>query len=74
MHNLDWCRLTDLVILGAVVSLVLYNLIAGVCGGGVATISARMQHYSPRYPVIPMVVGMLAAHWFWNVFGLRSDP
>jgi hypothetical protein len=68
----DWPVLTDRVIFFAVVSLLLYNVVAGVMGGGTATISARLQHHAVRYPVIPFAIGMLAGHWVWPVFGVRE--
>lgn len=69
---MEWVRATNFVMLGAVTALLLYNVLAGVMGGGEATISARMQHLATRYPVIPLAVGMLVAHWFWPVFGVRD--
>jgi hypothetical protein len=69
---MDFCRATDFVILAAILALVAWNVFAGIAGGGDATISARLQHHATRYPVIPMAIGMLAAHWCWPVFGVRD--
>ena len=59
---------TDYVILGVVVLLIIYNVVAGVLGGGEATISARMQHHGYRFPIIAGAVFGVACHWFWPVF------
>jgi hypothetical protein len=69
---LDWPAITDRVIVASVAVAAIYNVAAGMLGGGDATISARLQHHMAQYPVIPMVIGMLAAHWCWPVRGIRE--
>ena len=64
----NWQTVTDYVILGSVVALILYNVVAGVMGGGPATISARMQHYGYRAPMIVGVWFGLGCHWWWQVY------
>lgn len=68
----NWPEITDRVMVALVVLAVLYDVAAALMGGGPATISARIQHYSGRFPVIPFALGMLAAHFVWPVFGLRD--
>lgn len=68
----EWCRITDYVVLAAVVVLVLYNVAAGVMGGGEATISARMQHHGSRFPIIVGLAFGVLCHWWWPVFGIKD--
>lgn len=69
----EWCTVTDRVIVAMVAVIALYDIAACLLGGGEATISARLQHHATRYPVIPLVAGMLVGHVFWNVFALRNQ-
>ena len=55
---------TPIVIIGAVVALVIYDVIAYVVGGLKATISAVIWDWSKRYPFVPFVVGILMGHLF----------
>lgn len=69
---MDWRSATDSILIATPVALCLYNVAARILGGGEATISARVQHYAVRYPVIPFAFGFACAHWFWPVFGLKD--
>lgn len=64
----DWPVLTDRVILGTTVFLAIYTIVATVCGGGPASISARMQHHGYRAPMIVGAWFALGAHWWWSVY------
>jgi hypothetical protein len=68
----DWPTITDRVILFAAVALILYNVVAGVMGGGSATISARMQFHGYRFPILVGAAFGLLCHWWWPVFGPRQ--
>lgn len=74
MANIDWIRLTDMVILATVVFLILYNIAAGLGGGCHATISARMQYHGYRFPIVVGVVVGVVCHWWWPVFGGSGTP
>lgn len=36
------------------------------------SISATIQNISGNYPVVPLAIGVVVGHWFWNVGGLKK--
>jgi hypothetical protein len=69
---MDLPSLTDKIILGTTVALVIYNIAVGLLSGGDATISVRLQYHAARFPALPFIVGALCGHWFWAVRGIRG--
>lgn len=57
-------QLTDMVLVGAVILLALYDLAALAIGGPEATISRRVLHWSQLFPMIPLAAGVLIGHLF----------
>lgn len=58
-------RTTECLIIGTIVVLALYDLVAYMRSGEDATISKVVFHASLRYPIIPFAVGVLCGHFFW---------
>lgn len=48
-------------------SLVLFDVLAVWFGGRDASISAVIADSALRYPVIPLVFGLVVGHLFWRV-------
>jgi hypothetical protein len=40
--------------------------------GSQATISYQIQSAAFKYPIIPMAFGVLAGHFFWQTYGIKS--
>lgn len=64
---MDWCRLTQMIMVTTVVLLVLYDVVARVFGGNDATISYQLMEASKKWPIIPAAIGLLVGHWFWQI-------
>lgn len=57
--------LTDWFCIGVIVVSLIYDLIVVLKYGKEATITASVQKYSKRWPLIPFLLGVLVGHWFW---------
>ena len=56
--------MTEFVIIGTVVLLLVFDLFMACDDVEENTLSQVMIKYSHKYPVIPFAVGFLAGHWY----------
>jgi len=55
----------SLLFLGAIIAVWLYDAVASVRGHGELSASAVILEWSIRWPLIPLLVGVLLGHIFW---------
>jgi hypothetical protein len=60
-----WIRNTRYFMIGSVLAVVLYDIVAVLLGGVEATISRQVYYASVSWPILPVAVGVLIGHLFW---------
>jgi len=55
----------SLLFLGAIVVVWLFDATAAIRGTGNDSVSATILDWSTRWPLIPLLVGVLLGHMFW---------
>jgi len=61
-----WQSITVALVVGTLVALIAYDVVADVEGGVSATISRVLRAAAMDYPIIPFAVGVLIGHLFWS--------
>ena len=60
-------KITEVIIIAAILGLVLYDVAAVLLGGNKSSISYVLYKAGKRYPIIGVVAGGLLAHLFWRI-------
>jgi putative effector of murein hydrolase len=62
-----WRQVTEGVVAGTTVAVVLYDIAARWFGGNDATVSVVLSDAARKWPVIALAAGALMGHLFWPV-------
>jgi len=65
VEELKWKRITQIVVIVAVLAIVCYDVFAYFAHGVDTTISRVVLGWSKQWPVIPFGVGVVSGHLFW---------
>lgn len=55
------------VLLAVLFVILVYDFVAAMYGPANATVSSYVQSLSVRFPVVPLLVGLVIGHLFWPV-------